>query len=168
MLSDLTQKIEKWGTIQFIFLFTALGELFTAFMNAVLSKIFWEEISFDLLTIGSIDAFVVSIIVSSIGIYFIRKNAALNNEIEASKRVEVALQQKAAVLDKNNKELQSALARIRTLSEMLPICSYCKKIRDDKGYWEGVETYISEHTNTVFTHGMCPECAETLLKEMEE
>lgn len=65
-------------------------------------------------------------------------------------------------------ELRDALAKVRTLSEMLPICSYCKKIRDDKGYWEGVETYISKHTDTVFTHGMCPVCAEKVMKDIEE
>ena len=65
-------------------------------------------------------------------------------------------------------ELRDALANIKTLSSMLPICAYCKKIRDDKGYWEAVETYISKHTDTVFSHGACPECAEKALKELEE
>ena len=65
-------------------------------------------------------------------------------------------------------ELREALAKVKTLSEMLPICSYCKKIRDDKGYWEGVETYISKHTDTVFSHGMCPECAQKAMKELKE
>jgi hypothetical protein len=54
------------------------------------------------------------------------------------------------------------------LSGMLPICSYCKKIRNDKGYWEGVETYISQHTDTLFSHGICPECEEKALKEFRE
>ena len=65
-------------------------------------------------------------------------------------------------------DLQKALSEIRTLHLMLPICSYCKKIRDDKGYWEGVETYISKHTDTVFSHGACPECAEKAFKEFEQ
>lgn len=65
-------------------------------------------------------------------------------------------------------ELKDALANIKTLSGMLPICSYCKKIRDDKGYWEGVETYISKHTDTVLSHGACPECAEKAMNEFEE
>jgi len=64
--------------------------------------------------------------------------------------------------------LQDALENVRTLSGMLPICSYCKKIRDDKGYWEQVDSYISKHTDTVFSHGMCPECAEKAMKELEE
>jgi PAS domain S-box-containing protein len=65
-------------------------------------------------------------------------------------------------------ELKDALAKIKTLSGMLPICSYCKKIRDDKGYWDQVDSYISKHTDTVFSHGMCPECAKKALKEYEE
>jgi PAS domain S-box-containing protein len=65
-------------------------------------------------------------------------------------------------------ELKDALANVKILGEMLPICSYCKKIRDDKGYWDGVETYISKHTDTVFSHGACPECAEKAMKEFEE
>lgn len=55
-------------------------------------------------------------------------------------------------------ELQAALAEVRTLRGFLPICSYCKKIRDDENYWHSVETYISRHTNTQFSHGICPSC----------
>ena len=65
-------------------------------------------------------------------------------------------------------ELSDALANIKTLRGMLPICSYCKKIRDDKGYWDQVDSYISKHTDTVFSHGMCPECAQKVLKDYEE
>lgn len=65
-------------------------------------------------------------------------------------------------------ELKKRLAEIKTLSDMLPICSYCKKIRNDKGYWEMVETYISRHTDTLFSHSVCPECAEKVKKEIEE
>jgi hypothetical protein len=60
------------------------------------------------------------------------------------------------------KELREALAQVKRLSGMLPICSSCKKIRDDKGYWTRVEEYISEHSEVEFTHGLCSECAEKL------
>ncbi len=60
-----------------------------------------------------------------------------------------------------------ALSRIKMLSGMLPICSYCKKIRDDKGYWSQIESYISRHSEAEFTHGMCPECAEKLYSEFD-
>jgi DNA-binding response OmpR family regulator len=57
-------------------------------------------------------------------------------------------------------ELEKALAEIRTLRGLIPICATCKKIRDDEGYWDHVETYVSKHTDAVFSHGICPECAE--------
>lgn len=59
-------------------------------------------------------------------------------------------------------ELQEALAGIRTLKGLLPICASCKKVRDDKGYWSQIEAYISEHSDAEFTHGLCPECAQKL------
>jgi PAS domain S-box-containing protein len=55
-------------------------------------------------------------------------------------------------------ELKSALAKIKTLKGLLPICAWCKKIRDDQGYWKKVETYIREHSDASFTHGICPDC----------
>jgi len=57
--------------------------------------------------------------------------------------------------------LESSLAEVRTLQEILPICMYCKKIRDDADYWHTVENYISEHTATRFSHGICPSCMAT-------
>ena len=62
-------------------------------------------------------------------------------------------------------ELQKALAKIRTLQGLLPICASCKRIRDDKGYWNQIELYISEHSEAEFTHGICPECLERLYPE---
>ena len=58
------------------------------------------------------------------------------------------------------KELQDALAEVKTLREFLPLCSYCKKVRDDQNYWSQIESYIARHTDTQFTHGICPECYE--------
>ena len=60
------------------------------------------------------------------------------------------------------RQLQDALANIKTLHGLLPICSSCKKIRDDHGYWNQVETYIGAHSDVEFTHGLCPECIEKL------
>ena len=57
-------------------------------------------------------------------------------------------------------ELQNALAEIKTLSGLLPICSHCKKICDDKGCWNQIESYIHKHSDTEFSHGICPECAK--------
>ncbi len=74
---------------------------------------------------------------------------------------------KKAEAEKQTKieELKGALSEIKTLRDMLPICAACKKIRDDEGFWENVETYITKHTSTVFSHGICPECVEELYPE---
>ncbi len=58
------------------------------------------------------------------------------------------------------KELEEALNNVKKLSGLLPICSHCKKIRDDKGYWNQIESYIHEHSEAVFSHGICQECAK--------
>jgi PAS domain S-box-containing protein len=57
-------------------------------------------------------------------------------------------------------DLQNALSKIKTLSGLLPICSYCKKIRDDKGYWQEVEAYIRKYSEAKFSHSICQECAK--------
>ena len=63
-------------------------------------------------------------------------------------------------------ELKAALAQVRTLSGLLPICASCKKIRDDQGYWTQIESYIREHSEADFSHGVCPECFESLYPEV--
>jgi hypothetical protein len=59
-------------------------------------------------------------------------------------------------------ELRNALTDIKTLRGMLPICAWCKKIRDDRGYWTQIEQYIRAHSEAEFTHGICPECRQKL------
>jgi len=63
-------------------------------------------------------------------------------------------------------ELQQALADVKVLSGMLPICANCKKIRDDEGYWNQIESYITRHSDAVFSHGICPECARKLYPDL--
>lgn len=65
-------------------------------------------------------------------------------------------------------ELQKSLAEVKTLSGLLPICSWCKKIRDDKGYWNQLESYISQHSGVDFSHGVCPECLRKHYPELLE
>jgi PAS domain S-box-containing protein len=62
-------------------------------------------------------------------------------------------------------DLQQALAKVKTLSGLLPICASCKKIRDDNGYWTQIESYIRGHSEAEFTHGLCPDCAEKCYRE---
>ena len=64
-------------------------------------------------------------------------------------------------------DLTHALADVKQLSGMLPICSNCKKVRDDHGYWSQIETYLSEHTEATFTHGVCPDCAQKFREEIQ-
>jgi hypothetical protein len=66
------------------------------------------------------------------------------------------------------KRLQDALDNVKTLSGLLPICSSCKKIRDDKGYWNQIESYVREHSDADFSHSICPECARKLYPEIYE
>ena len=63
-------------------------------------------------------------------------------------------------------QLQEALAKVKLLSGFIPICASCKKIRDDKGYWRQIESYISEHSNAEFSHSICPECSHRLYPEL--
>ena len=75
-----------------------------------------------------------------------------------------AIERKLAALERDRliAELQEALANIKTLSGLVPICAGCKKIRDDKGYWSQVEIYVAKHSGARFSHGICPECAHKL------
>jgi ligand-binding sensor domain-containing protein len=69
-------------------------------------------------------------------------------------------------LSSRNEELSAALGNVKQLSGLLPICASCKKIRDDRGYWNQLETYITRHTDVDFSHGICPECVQELYPEL--
>jgi two-component system, cell cycle sensor histidine kinase and response regulator CckA len=86
-------------------------------------------------------------------------NIALSEEIVEHKRLE-------AELEKSIGELQEASGKVKTLSGLLPICAWCKNIRDDTGYWHQVDSYISKHSETKFSHGLCPRCAEKMTPEI--
>jgi sigma-B regulation protein RsbU (phosphoserine phosphatase) len=70
-------------------------------------------------------------------------------------------------LDEKVLQLQASLANAKQLGGLLPICSYCKRIRDDRDYWNGLEHYISSHSDAKFTHGVCPSCMRDALSEVE-
>ena len=63
-------------------------------------------------------------------------------------------------------KLRQAIEKIKTLHGLIPICCSCKKIRDDKGYWQQIEMYMHEHADAEFSHGYCPECAKKALEEI--
>jgi PAS domain S-box-containing protein len=89
------------------------------------------------------------------------RNIAVVENITERKRA-------ADALEEERRRLQQALDEIGTLRGILPICSYCKKIRDDKGYWTQVEWYVSKHTEATFSHGICPTCYEEEMKKIKE
>ena len=83
------------------------------------------------------------------------------NDVTEGKRIEEALR-----LERDR--LKEVMAQVKTLSGLLPICSNCKKIRDDSGYWKQIETFISQHSEAEFTHSMCHECFKKLYKKFEK
>ncbi len=91
------------------------------------------------------------------------KTAVVKRRIETH----LALKRKTDQLARSNAELREALENVRALSGLLPICSKCKKIRDDQGYWKHVETYISLHSDVLFSHGYCPECATKAMDDLK-
>jgi len=91
--------------------------------------------------------------------------AALFSSVEKCAEI-IMLERKIQQQDKEKDELiaklQDALDNVKKLSGLLPICSSCKKIRDDKGYWQQIESYIREHSEAQFSHGLCPDCVKRL------
>ena len=85
----------------------------------------------------------------------------LEARLQVAARV-VALQQRLA---DRVAELEEALARVRQLQRLLPICAYCKRIRDDQNYWSQVETYLADHADVQFSHGICPSCFDRVMKD---
>jgi len=85
-------------------------------------------------------------------------------ELRARLHVGVRIVQLQKALTERFLELEDALKRLKQLQGLLPICSYCKKIRNDRNYWEQVDAYITSHSEAQFSHGVCPDCFEIHLK----
>ena len=86
----------------------------------------------------------------------------LRARVQVGSRV---VQLQSALADRVN-ELEEAMANVKQLQGLLPICCYCKKIRDDGNYWHRVESYITGHANVRFSHGICPDCSEKLKADL--
>jgi CheY-like chemotaxis protein len=84
--------------------------------------------------------------------------------VELNAGLEQRVSERTAELQKKNSELAEALANVKELSGLLPICAWCKKIRDGQNYWDAVETYVSKRTRAEFSHGICPSCLDKQLK----
>ncbi len=100
----------------------------------------------------------------------VKLNRRLSESIEQRERAERRLQESYDTLEQKvgerTRELREALSEVNTLSGLLPICSNCKRIRDDKGYWNQIEAYIQAHSQAEFTHSICRECARKLYPEL--
>jgi AmiR/NasT family two-component response regulator len=101
---------------------------------------------------------------AGVGAYLVKPSNM--REMERAISIAIARFDDLMELRRLNAELQDALAQAKTLSGLLPICSSCKRIRDDEGYWTQLETYIQEHSDILFSHGLCPECAKKLYPEI--
>ena len=95
-----------------------------------------------------------------------RSHAELRQRNQDLEQLNAQLREAKASLEESNGRLERALGDIRQLSGMLPICSSCKKIRNDKGYWEAIEAYLRDHSGVEFTHGICPDCAKRLYPDI--
>ena len=85
-------------------------------------------------------------------------------ELRARVQAGVRIVQLQTGLAEKVTQLESALSKVRRLTGLLPICAYCKAIRDDSDYWHRVEEYVSEHADVQFSHGICPKCLEGAMK----
>jgi response regulator RpfG family c-di-GMP phosphodiesterase len=85
------------------------------------------------------------------------------NELQARIQVGERILRLQAELTARVQELELALTRVKLLSGLLPICCYCKKIRNDQNYWQQVETYVKDHSEAEFSHGICPDCYEKMV-----
>jgi DNA-binding response OmpR family regulator len=91
------------------------------------------------------------------------------DELRARVNVGVRVVQLQRSLAAHVKELQTALSNVKQLQGLLPICMYCKNIRNDHNYWQRVESYLAEHSEAKFSHGICPDCYEKIAKpELEK
>jgi hypothetical protein len=131
-------------------------------MTTILSYLLLGFVSKELLTIGVIESFLISLIVGGLVISFVLKiknieeeKKQLSSDINSIKKIE---EEKEILIS----ELKQALEEVSKLSGLLPICSSCKNIRDDKGYWNQIESYIKDHSDAEFSHSICPDCSQKL------
>ncbi len=132
-LTALKITLERRPEIPFIFVSGAIG----------------EDLAAEVLKCGATD-FVLKHRMSRL-VPAVRRALQVARERAERKRLEAEKERLIA-------DLQVALSNVRRLTGLLPICMHCKKIRDDKGYWNQLEAYISEHSEVAFSHGLCPEC----------
>ena len=89
-------------------------------------------------------------------------------ELESRVQVGVRMVKLQRSLASRVTELEAALAHVQRLQGLLPICSYCKKVRNEANYWEQVDSYLTTHSDVELTHGICPQCLEKMMKQVDE
>ncbi len=97
-----------------------------------------------------------------------RINSELLMRTQAEKKLQTAHDQLEKRVEERTADLQKALSEVKTLQGFLPICSHCKNIRNDKGYWEEMEIYIHKHSDATFSHGICPECIKKYYPDYDD
>jgi len=167
---DTHPSIFVWNTLGPIFAFLLLGRRLgllaaIAMLLSVAVLFVWKygavPHTFPLISILHVTVLIIGVAVFSYYYEFTRSETerALVRDIAERRRME---KEKEKLIY----QLQGALAEVTNLSGLLPICSSCKKIRDDKGYWNQIEAYIQKHSGAQFSHGICPDCAQKLYPEI--
>ena len=133
----------QWPLWKWLLLSVTLSEVMTLLISYLLSKLLWGSMSHQVLLVGGVDSLFVSLLVVGLVLMAVRAIRRLNAKLEL-----------------RNMELSEALAEIKTLRGILPICSYCKQIRNDEGYYEQIESYLAHNSEVDFSHTICPDCAE--------
>jgi hypothetical protein len=101
---------------------------------------------------------------AAVAVHALRVRGLRSREKELSRRVD----ERTEALRQSKESAEAALARVKQLQGLLPICCYCKRVRDDKDYWQQVEAYISDHSEAQFTHGICPDCFAKEFQDTDE
>lgn len=157
-LIRITGKRTAWITIAVAISIQAIRRFIELFR--LLSDAAYYTDTFDNLTALAISLFMAG------GLAFITPLfLAIKRSEKVLRDANIKAAEEKTVQEKLIKELQEALANIRTLKGLIPICASCKKVRDDKGYWQQVEVYIRDHSEAEFTHGLCPDCLRKLHPE---
>lgn len=136
-----------------------------SFFRDVADKPDLKEIPVIMLTGQGDESIAAESLKSGVQDYLVKES--LNSDL-LSRSIKYAIDKKQSELDRERyiKEIEDALKRIKKLEGILPICSACKRIRDDKGDWNPIESYIRDHTEAVFSHGLCSECSKKLYPEI--
>jgi thioredoxin-related protein len=116
---------------------------------------------------GFIVSILVLLVVIFVGKLILKQKSDQMQLKEINENLEQIVNVRTSELEKTNYELNRSIAQIKTLSGMIPICCYCKQIRNDKESWQQLESYISEHSEAVFSHGICPECLKREISKLE-